>query len=127
MRLMQLGMESFVVGDPTTPAITENDMLLAVSGSGDTETVYDMVCEAKKKKAMVWCITAKRNSRIAGRSDKAIIIHGKTKLGKGRSAQPLGSLFEQAALIYMDSLVVMIMERLGEEEGELRKRHTTLE
>ena len=39
MRLMHLGFRVHVVGDVTTPALTEKDCLVAISGSGETKTV----------------------------------------------------------------------------------------
>ena len=42
MRLAQLGLRSHVLGEPTTPAITEGDLVVLSSGSGETQTVYDV-------------------------------------------------------------------------------------
>jgi 6-phospho-3-hexuloisomerase len=36
---------------------------------------------------------------------------------------PLGTLFEDATLIYLDSIVARLMEKLGQSEGAMRKRH----
>ena len=36
MRLVHLGKSAFVVGETTTPAINEGDLLIAISGSGNT-------------------------------------------------------------------------------------------
>ena len=43
------------------------------------------------------------------------------------SAQPLGSLFEQMLLIYVDALVIMLMETMGVDADTLMARHTRLE
>jgi len=40
---------------------------------------------------------------------------------------PLGTMFEISASIFLDSLIVELMSQLGETEGELRRRHATLE
>src|SRR5699024_11043342 len=37
MRLNQLGKFAYVVGESTTPSITENDLFIVISGSGSTE------------------------------------------------------------------------------------------
>ena len=39
MRLMHLGLISYVVGETISPAIYEGDCILAISGSGETNTV----------------------------------------------------------------------------------------
>jgi len=36
---------------------------------------------------------------------------------------PLGTLFELAAFVYLDSIVAKLMESLGQNEGAMRKRH----
>lgn len=48
MRFMHLGFKAYVVGETTTPAITEGDVLIAGSGSGTTGTVIKAVETAKK-------------------------------------------------------------------------------
>lgn len=122
MRLMQLGMESYVVGETTAPAICRDDLLIAISGSGDTEIVYDIVKEAKKQKALVVAITANTKSRIAKESKFAIEIKAK----QNKKSEPLASLFEEAALIYLDSVIVELMERLHKKSSDMWKKHANL-
>ena len=40
MRLMHLGISSYVVGETISPAIYEDDCIIAISGSGETNTIY---------------------------------------------------------------------------------------
>jgi len=40
---------------------------------------------------------------------------------------PLGSIFENNCMVFLDSLVVELMHRLGKTEDELRKLHATIE
>ena len=47
-RLRHLGIESYVVGETTIPAIGEKDLLVAASGSGETLTTINIVRLAKK-------------------------------------------------------------------------------
>jgi len=42
MRLMQLGLSVYVVGEITTPAVLPQDVVIAISGSGETHTVADL-------------------------------------------------------------------------------------
>jgi 6-phospho-3-hexuloisomerase len=39
----------------------------------------------------------------------------------------LGYIFENGCLVFLDSMVVELMQRLGKNEEELRKLHATLE
>ena len=43
------------------------------------------------------------------------------------STQPMGSLFEQALLLVLDSVVLLLMERGGLEVGSMYARHANLE
>ena len=126
MRLMQLGLAAFVVGETTTPAIGKGDLLVVVSGSGETKTVADFAGEAKGSGAKVACVTAEAKSTVAKKSDIAIILKGKTK-EKGESIEPLGSLFEQSALIFFDAVIIGLMKKAGKGEKEMRGRHASLE
>jgi 6-phospho-3-hexuloisomerase len=127
MRLMHLGIETHVIGEVTSPDPQGSDLLVVVSGSGDTETIYDLVCKAKGKGLKVLCITARRQSRIAEKSDNVISISAQTKDADEGSLQPLGSTFEQAVLIYLDSIIVQVMRDLHQKSQALAGRHIHLE
>src|SRR5208283_1106304 len=42
MRLMQLGLSVYVVGETTTPAVLPQDVVIAISRSGETRTIADL-------------------------------------------------------------------------------------
>ncbi len=48
MRLMHIGYDSYVIGETITPAFSRGDTLVVFSGSGETNSIYD-VCETAKK------------------------------------------------------------------------------
>ena len=127
MRLTQLGLKAYVVGEPTAPSIDKKDLLVVVSGSGKTETVYDILQEARKKKAETWCITANKSSKIAKKSQHVILIPAKSKYSHKKSIQPLDSSFEQTTRIFLDAVILMLMKKTRKNEKDLAKRHTTLE
>jgi len=126
MRLMQLGLRSYVVGEATTPSIKKNDLLIAISGSGKTKITNDIINEASKK-AKTCLITANKNAPITKKVNLIIEIKAKTKLNKRKSIEPLGSLFEQSTFLYLDSVVILLMKKLKKNEGFLRKKHASLE
>lgn len=117
IRLRNLGLKSFVVGDVTSSKIDKNDLLIAVSGSGETKITYAIVKDCKAEKVL---ITADKNSKIAKISD--LIIQIKVP----RSKQPLRSLFEQSCLIFLDSLVLYLMKKTKKSKKYLEKRHVDL-
>ncbi|MGP3668135.1 MAG: 6-phospho-3-hexuloisomerase [Candidatus Bathyarchaeota archaeon] len=139
MRLMHLNFNVHVVGETITPAVEEDDILLAVSGSGTTTTVVTAAKIAKKVKARVVAITSYPRSPLGRCSDHIVVIHGRTKiagkkdyfsrqiLGVHEPLAPLGTLFEAVTSIFFDALIVELMHRLGKTEEELKKRHATIE
>jgi len=139
MRLMHLNFNVHVIGETITPAVEEDDILLAISGSGTTTTVVTAAKIAKKVKAKVVAITSYPRSPLGRCSDHTVVIYGRTKvagkkdyfsrqiLGVHEPLAPLGTLFEAAASIFFDALIVELMHRLGKTEEELKKRHATIE
>ncbi len=63
MRLMQLGLHTYVVGETTTPAIRKSDCLLVCSASGQTQVTVLVSRAARKIGAHVIAVTADPESR----------------------------------------------------------------
>ncbi len=125
MRLTHLGYTAFVVGDATTPAIGENDLLIACSGSGKTRKVL-MDCEtAQKVKADVIAFTAEKNSDLVKISDEYLLIP--TSKTNSLTVQYGGTLFEQSLLIVLDSFSGYLQSIKGTSHQEMDERHTNLE
>src|SRR6056297_2409464 len=103
MRLVQLGFESYIIGESTTPNITKKDLVIAVSGSGKTKMTLAAVNSVRKNhnnNVKICTITADKNSPIAKKSDLVVEINAKTKSNQRKSLEPLGRLLEQSAFIY---------------------------
>ncbi len=130
MRLVHLGLTAYVVGETITPAIGEGDLLVAGTGSGQTRTTLAMVEAARLRQARVCTLTAHADSPVAEASDLSVIIPtpvtGAVPVPRV-SQQPPGSLFEQALLVLCDSVVLILMRRLGVTAESMRARHTKLE
>ncbi|HIP25950.1 MAG TPA: 6-phospho-3-hexuloisomerase [Archaeoglobus profundus] len=133
MRLMHLGYNVYVVGETVTPRIKENDLLIAISGSGETTSVVSI---SKKAKEMIGSrlatITQNKNSTLAKISDIVVLLKGKTKIEINNSDEisrlaPLGTLFELTALIFLDGLVAELMNLRNLTEKDLESRHAILE
>lgn len=65
MRLMQMGLTVYVVGETVTPGISSADFLLLCSGSGETGGLVAMARKANQAGAPVGLITIKPDSTIA--------------------------------------------------------------
>jgi 6-phospho-3-hexuloisomerase len=130
MRLMQLGLVTYVVGETTTPAIRRGDLLLACSASGETQVTVMMSQVAKKAGARVFAVTTIPSSPMALLADETIVIPApskRTAVPEGQSAQYAGSLFEQTLLVLLDAVSSEIGRRLGTPQQELDARHANLE
>jgi len=139
MRLMHLGIGVYVVGETITPAIGDNDCLLAISGSGETSYIISTAQTAKIRGANIIAVTSYVDSTLGKIADLVIHIKGRTKIdseknyirrqidGKHQSLSPLGTLFEITTLIFLDGIIAQLMVDLGKTEDDLKQRHTVLE
>lgn len=139
MRLMHLGLTVYVVGETTTPSIQKGDLLIAVSGSGKTTTVLDIVNASKKKQARIALITHTKDSPI-GKLSNVIIELKSSKpkrkhkdyfarqvIGEKEPIAPLGTLFELTSMVFLDSVTVELMKTQKKSEDSMKKLHTNLE
>ena len=130
-RLMHLGFPVYFVGEPTTPAIREEDLLIVSSGSGGTGSLVTMARKAKDLGAKVALVTIFPDSLIGQVADHVVVLPGETPKsnleGRYHSFQPMGNLFEQMSWLTYDSVVMMIMERLEINAQEMFARHANLE
>jgi 6-phospho 3-hexuloisomerase len=121
MRLMHLGLETHVVGEAVTPAFSADDLLIVFSGSGETAAACTIARAAKEQGGKVATVTTGAGSSLGALADVTVVIP------VGQSLQFGGSLFEQAALLVCDSLTLILQQRLGQSETDMRSRHATLE
>ena len=121
MRLMHLGIAAHVSGDTTTPAIANGDLLIVCSGKGEKATLIGFMKCAAAAGAACAAITAEPASASARLADTAIVLPARG------SAQFGGSLFEQAALVFFDGLVMRLIEKSGARHEDMAARHANLE
>ncbi|PLJ77099.1 6-phospho-3-hexuloisomerase [Infirmifilum sp. SLHALR2] len=139
MRLMHLGFDVYVVGETITPSVREGDILIAVSGSGSTQIVLSVASAAKKAKALVVAVTSFEDSPLGKLSDFIVKVPGRTKvatetdyfarqvMGLYEPLAPLGTLFEDTAMVFFDGVIYALMNLLGIREEDLKKRHANVE
>ena len=129
MRLMHLGCQVYVVGETTTPSIKTNDLLIACSGSGSTETVCAIASKAKAIGAHLVTVTANKLSPLARLADLSLELATSTKQepDRSRSQQFAGSLFEQSTLLLFDALFYVLSQLLDKDTQTLWAFHTNLE
>ncbi|MGM9947497.1 6-phospho-3-hexuloisomerase [Floccifex sp.] len=131
MRLMHMGINSYVVGETCTPNIRENGLLVICSGSGETKSLVNHAKKAKEVGAKIALITINPESSIAQMADVVIEISAPSpksaKQGDIKSIQPMGSLFEQSEGIFMDISIMMLMEKRHMDSDTMFGRHANME
>jgi 6-phospho-3-hexuloisomerase len=140
MRLMHLGLSAYVVGETISPAIYGDDCIIAISGSGETNTIVSAAKIAKKRGSKVLALTSYPESTLGQLADSYILVKGRTKkevddenymkrqiYGNYTSLTPLGTAFELTTLVFLDAIVSELMEKMHQTESDLKARHTVLE
>lgn len=130
MRLGHLGLKAFTLGDSTVPSIGRGDLFLVCSGSGETQTIYDLVEIAKKNKSRVALVTGNPDSRMGRLADVIVKISAPSKtktVDSVVSVQPMTTLNEQCLGIFFDAVVLQLMEKLNETHETMWARHSNLE
>jgi 6-phospho-3-hexuloisomerase len=131
MRLMHLGFVSFVVGETVTPNLGKDDLLVIGSGSGETGSLVSIANNARMIGAAIAAVTVFPESIIGKLADIVVAIPAPTLKGRAKtecsSMQPTGSLFEQSLLLFLDSVIVRLMERQKKDSTTMFARHANLE
>lgn len=117
-----------MVGETITPSIQKNDLLVVVSGSGETRTVLDLAKMAHDKGVKMIAITSNVKSSLAKLADGLLQVPGTTKNGDGiNSIQLLSTLFDQSAQIVMDILCLKLSMRDEISDEEAKSKHSNIE
>lgn len=126
MRLMHSGYDVSVVGEIVTPSIKKGDLLIVISGSGETEQLIAFTKKAKEIGAQIVLISAKSDSTIGDMAD-AVFQVGKADQYSKVKGMPMGTVFELSTLIFLEAMVSHIIHEKGIAEEEMRARHANLE
>jgi 6-phospho-3-hexuloisomerase len=122
VRLVQMGLDVHFIGDTTTPIVEKGDLVLIISNTGETMSAVQTANIVGRIGAMVVTVTSSQSSKLGRASNIVVEIPPRRNDDKSRLA-PLGTLFEDAAFIFLDSLVPALMQKLGQTESSMRKRH----
>ncbi len=139
MRLLHMGFNSYVLGETIVPSISKGDLAIAISGSGRTQLIVDAADAAKKVGSRVIALTTFPDSPLGSIADVIVKIPGRSKiskmddyfarqiLGLHEPFAPLGTLFEDTTMIFLDGVVYHLMSKLNISEDEMRNRHANVE
>ncbi|MFQ6053096.1 MAG: 6-phospho-3-hexuloisomerase [Candidatus Bathyarchaeia archaeon] len=138
LRLMHLGFNVYVSGETITPALSPQDLVIAISGSGVTRTVVTQAEVAKEVGSRVVAVTSHPDSPLAKIADRIVVVKGRSKIDMDfdydrrqitgeHDTAPLGTMFELSAMVFLDCVIADLMRRLGMSEIDMRKRHANAE
>lgn len=130
MRLMHLGLPVHVVGETTTPAVAEEDTVVAVSGSGTTAGTVRVAEQAVAAGARVHAVTTAPDSPLGAQAASCLVVPAATKYrreGEAASVQPLSSLFDQATHIALDVVALRLAHLLAVDNDRARAAHANTE
>lgn len=133
MRLYHLGLDAHVLGDMTTPPVSDGDLLVVSAGPGFFSSVEALALTAKSAGATLACITAQPGGRVPALADHVLVLPAQTMAddqpakAAPLSVLPMGSLYEGAQYIAFELVVLALGAKLDAAPEDLRGRHTNLE
>ena len=126
MRLVHGGYDVSVVGEIVTPSIKNGDLLIIISGSGETEQLIAFTKSAQKVGAKIVLISAKNDSTIGDMAD-AVFQIGRSDLYGKVLGMPMGTVFELSTLLFLEATISHVIHEKGIPEEVMRERHANLE
>ncbi|MFC3883724.1 6-phospho-3-hexuloisomerase, partial [Bacillus songklensis] len=79
MRMMHMGIDSYVIGETVTPNFEKEDILIIGSGSGETKSLVSMAEKAKSIGGKIAAVTIFPDSTIGQLADVTIKLPGSPK------------------------------------------------
>ena len=128
-RLMHLGIKSCFISDAVTYRYSKDDLLILISGSGETTSPKAIAEEAKEIGGKIALFTGNPKSTIGKLSNLIIQVEGKSKdqATSRKTLAPFTSLFDISTLAILDSIGASIMGKFNITEDFIDKRHASVE
>jgi len=132
-RLVHLGAEVYMITNlASMPALTKDDLLIVLSGSGTTAIVVSLLKNYVNtiKPYGIITITSHPETIIGRVGDVTIKLKGRTKIDltdrhdDTAMLTPEGTAFEQVAFTYLDAIIAELAIKLGRTNEDLLKRHS---
>ncbi len=125
MRMVQLGLRVFFIGETITPIVEPSDVAVIVSRTGETMSAIQTANIVRRVGGHVIAVTARDGSKLAKASSLVLTIE-EPRDGEAGQHAPLGTLFEESTFLLLDVLISLLMEKLGQTEEDMRGRHAIM-
>lgn len=123
----------YFLGDVIKKVVAPEDLVILISGSGDTSEVVEVAKKARKLGAKVVALTSYKDSMLGRLSDVSFILPGGMEKGKGWSYLEAqlnehpsiygGGEFELFAYLFQETLLCAIGKHKGISGGIIAKTH----
>jgi len=124
IRLVQLGLDVFFVGESNTPMVESDSMAIIISNTGQTMSAVQTANIIRRIGAKAIAITSNPQSKLAHAASTNIIIASNVLEDDERlTLAPMGTIFEEATSLLLDGIVSVLMKRLKETDHSMRRRH----
>lgn len=129
MRLMHLGLNAYVIGEISTPALEKGDLIIFGSNSGETGSLRLMAESAKNLGANIALITSNPESTIGKLADCIVDV---PISAIEESVQPSGSTFEISMFLLCEGLFLELFNKVNKNNeinvnDFIRIRHANIE
>jgi 6-phospho-3-hexuloisomerase len=125
MRLVQLGLKAYFIGETITPIVESGDAAVIISNTGETMSAIQTGNIVRRVGAKVIVVTSHKKSKLAHLANIVIYIPIMDDK-REKDLAPLGTLFEDSAMIFLDGIISELMSKLGETEESMRGRHAIM-
>ena len=122
IRLVQLGLQVFFIGETITPIVEKDDLVIIVSNTGETMSAIQTANIVRRQGAKVIALTASQHSKLSHAASSVIHLKVEKDIEDAELA-PLGTIFEITALILLDGIISDLMKKTGQTEANMRERH----
>jgi 6-phospho-3-hexuloisomerase len=122
IRMVQMGLKVFFIGETITPIVEREDLVIIISNTGETMSAIQTANIVGRLGARVITITAEPHSKLAHAASSVINLASE-KDALDKEYAPMGTVFEITALVFLDGIVSELMKRLGQKETDMRARH----
>ncbi|MEA4944962.1 MAG: 6-phospho-3-hexuloisomerase [Propionicimonas sp.] len=128
MRLMQIDVPAFIVGDVTTPSINTGDLLVAATRSGATGSLVAVARKANQHGASVAVVTAADSSSLQLPADHVLQLSPVPPPSELQDVVPgAGQAFEQSVVVMLDAVISSLLVRSGKTVERIAQNHANLE
>ncbi len=125
MRLVQIGLTAYVIGESVTPIVRHGDTVFILSGRGESNSSLQTANIVRREGAELIVLTGRASSKLAHIAPALLSLEFPDEPDPPRRA-PLGTLFASARLRLTDAIIAELMQVRGETEESMRRRHAIM-